>query len=87
MGSTLVQIYYMQWRSLSLGILCCLIHILNSLLGSNEGLLRQPVGNNTEQGLAENNHDDDAASRRRLEVASLHACSLLFTTCIIEVNL
>ncbi|XP_019178500.1 PREDICTED: protein SPIRRIG-like isoform X1 [Ipomoea nil] len=50
------------------GILCCLIHILNSLLGPNEGLLRQSVDNNTEQGLAENNHDDDAASRRRLEV-------------------
>nr|GMC74397.1 protein spirrig [Ipomoea batatas] len=70
MGSTLVQIDYMQWRSLSLGILCCLIHILNSLLGSNEGLLRQSVGNNTEQGLAENNHDDDAASRRRLEAGA-----------------
>ncbi|KAL3328516.1 hypothetical protein AABB24_035913 [Solanum stoloniferum] len=49
------------------GILCCLIHILNSLLGPNEGYPRQKVSNDEELILTEENHDNMESSRR-LEV-------------------
>ncbi|CAH9093663.1 unnamed protein product [Cuscuta europaea] len=50
------------------GILCCLIHTLNSLLGPDESCQKQSVGHIAEQILAEKSPDDEAASRRRLEV-------------------
>ncbi|VFQ68565.1 unnamed protein product, partial [Cuscuta campestris] len=50
------------------GILCCLIHTLNSLLGPDESCQKQFMGHSTEEDLAENYPEDDAASRRRLEV-------------------
>ncbi|KAK4357426.1 hypothetical protein RND71_023036 [Anisodus tanguticus] len=40
------------------GILCCLIHILNSLLGPDEGYLRQKVSNDEELLLTEENQDN-----------------------------
>ncbi|OIT08173.1 PREDICTED: protein SPIRRIG isoform X2 [Nicotiana attenuata] len=49
------------------GILCCLIHILNSLLGPNEGYLRQKVSNEEELLVTEENQDN-VESSRRLEV-------------------
>lgn len=51
------------------GILCCLIHILNSLLGPNEGYLRQKVSNDEELLQTEENKDN-VESSRRLEVPS-----------------
>nr|GMD69010.1 protein SPIRRIG [Ipomoea batatas]GMD71081.1 protein SPIRRIG [Ipomoea batatas] len=58
------------------GILCCLIHILNSLLGLNEGHLRQNVGSDKEPVMAERNLRGDTGSVCWLEVVSLHACSV-----------
>ncbi|KAJ8547563.1 hypothetical protein K7X08_011149 [Anisodus acutangulus] len=40
------------------GILCCLIHILNSLVGLDEGYLRQKVSNDEELLLTEENQDN-----------------------------
>ncbi|VFQ97163.1 unnamed protein product, partial [Cuscuta campestris] len=50
------------------GILCCLIHTLNSLLGPDESCQKQSMGHSTEEDLAENYPEDDVASRRWLEV-------------------
>jgi len=58
------------------GILCCLIHILNSLLGPNEGYLRQKVSNEEELLVTEENQDN-VESSRRLEVPSLNVLSSL----------
>ncbi|XP_059660444.1 protein SPIRRIG-like [Cornus florida] len=50
------------------GILCCLIHILNALLGSGEGNQKQKVATCVEPFLAEQKSDDSVGQVRRLEV-------------------
>ncbi|VFQ80423.1 unnamed protein product [Cuscuta campestris] len=50
------------------GILCCLIHTLNSLLGPDGSCQKLSTCHGTEQVLTENCPGGDAASRRRLEV-------------------
>lgn len=52
------------------GILCCLIHILNSLLDSGKANQRDKAINKEEQWQPENLYDGDVQQGRRLEVAS-----------------
>ena len=55
--------------SLDSGILCCLIHILNALLDSDEANEKQKVTDRDEQFKSEEDYDGDAGQVRRLEVA------------------
>ncbi|KAI7992383.1 Protein SPIRRIG [Camellia lanceoleosa] len=50
------------------GILCCLIHILNALLGPDDGNHQQKVSTEESLLLSEENYDDDVGQVYRLEV-------------------
>lgn len=59
------------------GILCCLIHVLNALLGPDGGNQRQTLLNHQEQSLTKEIQNDGTGSARRLEVAS--SCAFAFS--------